>query len=30
MRYEEEVNVVNQVAMEIRSNYDLEKQGGFM
>ncbi|MGV8907004.1 MAG: glucosyltransferase domain-containing protein [Acetobacterium sp.] len=30
MRYEEEVNVVNQVAMEIRSNYDLEKPVVFL
>lgn len=30
MRYEEEVNVVNQVAMEIRSNYDLDKPVVFL
>ncbi|AFA47464.1 glucosyltransferase domain-containing protein [Acetobacterium woodii] len=30
MRYEEEVNVVNQVAAEIRSNYDLEKPVVFL
>ncbi|MBC3796019.1 hypothetical protein GH807_02995 [Acetobacterium tundrae] len=30
MRYEEEVNVVNQVATEIRSNYDLDKPVVFL
>lgn len=30
MRYEEEVNVVNQVAAEIRSNYDLDKPVVFL
>ncbi|KNZ40825.1 glucosyltransferase domain-containing protein [Acetobacterium bakii] len=30
MRYQEEVNVVNQVAMEIRSNYDLVKPVVFL